>query len=144
MNNYTSLEWNDAQIIELTSLWAAGFTAEQIRLQMGTSRSAVCGKVRRLMLPIRVKHITERKPRNDFYVKKEPKAPPPSPMPEPMAMGPICDFPDAGTCRFIAGDPSSHDWQCCGAEAVRYDIPWCEHHLSRVYQPATKRERKAA
>lgn len=142
MKNLNTLEWNDAQVIEITSLWAAGFTAEQIGRQMHTSRSAVCGKVRRLMLPLRVTHIGERKP--VVKVEPVPKAPPPPPMPEPMAIGPIGDFPDAGTCRYIAGDPGSHEWQCCGAEAVRYDIPWCEHHFTRVYQPAPKRERRAA
>lgn len=138
MNNYTSLEWNDAQIIELTSLWAAGFTAEQIRLQMGTSRSAVCGKVRRLMLPIRAKHITERKPRNDFYVKKEPK--PVVVLQNPDPVGPIGAFPEFDACRYIAGEVNQ-EFQCCGAPAS--DGSWCDFHRSVVFVPMRKHERRA-
>lgn len=136
MKHNSTIEWNDAQIAELTQLWAAGFTAEVIGAQFGTSRSAITGKVHRLMLPVRGKRITERKalPKAVPVV----RLPPPVRI-EPQALGPIADFPGPGTCRYIAGDPASQEWQCCGAATVHVESRWCEFHHGVVYQPSKPR-----
>lgn len=147
----TGSDWTEERETILANLWTQGHTGEAIAHAMGgLTRCGVIGKARRMGLMHRVSAEVRAQAK---YVRKPsvPKIralPPPQPVkvvqPEPLALGPIGDFPDAGTCRYIAGDPASQEWQCCGAEAVRYDIPWCEHHFKRVYQPATKRERKAA
>lgn len=46
---------------------------------------------------------------------------------EPVASGPMNDFPAFGQCLFIHGDPSSGHWQCCAA-LQRQASPYCEHH----------------
>lgn len=49
---------------------------------------------------------------------------------EPLAIGPINDFSEPGTCRWIHGDPVYGDWQCCGNVAAP-EKSYCEHHVAR-------------
>lgn len=129
-------DWALGREPELALLWSDGHTAIVIAGMIGApSKSAVLGKVRRMDLPMR---ITGLKPSGPRIFKIAP--PRQIQLLEPVAAGPIGDFPDAGTCRYIAGDPASHDWQCCGAPAER---SYCDFHHAVVFQPITAK-RKAA
>lgn len=59
--------------------------------------------------------------------------------------GPINDFPHAGMCRYIPGDPATGHWRCCGYPTGDLsnpthregDVskPWCDAHLVVVAAP---------
>lgn len=81
------VEWNDEQIRTLKRLWSEGYSAGEIAMVLGCSRSAVIGKVHRLGLATRGKATRSMRPR--MKVKKSKPAPKPQsktttkPKPEP-------------------------------------------------------------
>ena len=98
-------------------LWDEGLSQRDIARRDGISRNTIPGIVRRLGLTPRYTG----KPRGHVARKIElakPKA--------PEAIGPICDFPDGDTCRFIVNEVSV-DFQCCGQPGY----PWCEFHAAK-------------
>lgn len=139
-------DWTEAREAQLSLMWTEGHTAARIAAIMGgVTRSGVLGKVHRMDLATRQIQGPHSYPRDIAKRKSAPCRASGLPtvrrpsLPEPVAVGPIGNFPEAGTCRYIAGDPASHDWQCCGAPGQ----PWCEFHERVVFQPIVTR-RKAA
>lgn len=131
-------DWTDEQVASFRALHALGHSFAQIARAIGggLTRSACSGKARRLGLRApkpepKVKPLLVTAPKR--------KSKPVAPTVEPEAVGPVRDFPAAQTCRYIAGDVSGQ-WQCCGAPAVRFDIPWCLFHLRVVFQPIGRRK----
>lgn len=130
--------WTEERETILANLWTEGHTGEAIaRALGGLTRCGVIGKARRMGLAHRVS-AEIRASVQYFRRPRAPKMPTPPPVPkfvasEPPAIGPIGEFPDSG-CRYIAGDPSSHDWQCCGAPTPHIESRWCEFHHGVVFQ----------
>jgi hypothetical protein len=141
---------NPAVMKQLRALHADGLSSSAIARVLtrdsGTyvTRNAVIGQLHRAGITDKSRSIHPPrtkwgKPRDDNVVVASLVH---TPVIEPEAIGPVRDFPAAGTCRFIAADVRDGDWRCCGAASVRFDIPWCEAHFRRVYQPAPKRRER--
>jgi hypothetical protein len=81
MGNCRIHDWSDARIALLTELWLAGVTGGEIGRQMGVSRSAAMGKLRRLGL---LRRDRPRMPmrRVARLLKTEQAIPVPKPVPE--------------------------------------------------------------
>lgn len=139
-------DWTEAREAQLSFMWTEGHTGEAIaRALGGLTRCGVIGKARRMGLAHRVS-AEGRASAQYIRVSKGPriKSPPPAQAPkvivsEPPALGPVGDFPDGAGCRYIAGDPQSHDWQCCGAPTPHIESRWCEFHHSVVFTPTRPR-----
>lgn len=56
----TDYDWSADKIAQLTQLWAAGLSGTEIGQRLGTTKSAVVGKVHRLNLPGRPSPIRRR------------------------------------------------------------------------------------
>lgn len=135
--------WTDERIARLIDLWIRGFTAAQIMRDLGggVTRSAICGKVRRLNLPPRAvperKPPAPRKPRTRAKPKlrvvrpPQPVLPPPVPFVaapesvEPLMIG-LLDLTEH-TCKYPIND--RHPYLFCG-HPTRENSPYCQaHHL---------------
>lgn len=64
--------WTDERVAELRRLWAAGIKTRDIAAELGVSNGTVCGKARRLGLPIR-RHTQPKGPDHPLW-KGGPKA----------------------------------------------------------------------
>lgn len=58
--------WTDERVAEFRRLWAAGIKTRDIALELGVSNGTVCGKARRLELPIR-RHNQPKGPANPLW-----------------------------------------------------------------------------
>ena len=134
------MDWTDAQIATLTSLWTAGKSGGYIGTVLGCTASTVIGKVHRLKLPSRpspIKYAVRPAHRKPVPKAARPVTPvglpkaPPAPRPAQRAHA------GDGGCRWT--DSSRAPWQFCG-EACVGNTPWCAVHHNRVYPPkgATK------
>jgi GcrA cell cycle regulator len=113
------LEWNADELATLHSMWRAGETGAAIAEKLGTSRSAVLGKIARIGL---IRKQTKRKPRRSTKpkfpflarIKRAPRAPR---TPPPQPSGPV-HFADLAEhhCRWIPGEP--HTQMYCGATKI--------------------------
>jgi len=155
------VDWNEANIAKLKSLWQKGLSCSQIAAEIpGSTRSAIIGKVHRLKLP----------PRRDSYSPStsrpaavpRPAKPKPSPLPRRNQTNSVIEriaiaaaepgLPDrlkgeAPTgegiqlrqlsdlnCHWPKGDPRNPDFEFCGARAVP-GFPYCAHHYRIAYEP---------
>lgn len=57
------MTWDKEAITTLTNLWKLGFSTARIAEMMDTTKNSICGKVRRMGLPMR-------KPQDKYYVEK--------------------------------------------------------------------------
>ncbi len=55
-----SIDWTEAVLLRLRSLWAEGHSTAEIGRRLGISKNAVVGKAHRLSLPARPSPITRR------------------------------------------------------------------------------------
>ena len=110
------LEWNADELATLRSMWRAGETGAAIAEKLGTSRSAVLGKIARIGLmrskraprPIRRKAPRSTKPKPKFpFLKRKP----------PPSAGPV-HFAQlaAHHCRWMPGEP--HTQIYCGQTRI--------------------------
>jgi GcrA cell cycle regulator len=111
------LEWNADELATLHSMWRAGETGTTIAARLGTSRSAVLGKISRIGLmrgkraprPVRRKPPRRTKPKPKFpFLKRQPPRQPSGPVP----------FAELAEhhCRWIPGEP--HTQMYCGAAKI--------------------------
>lgn len=140
----TASTWTEARVEQMKKLWADGLSASQIATALGggVTRMAVLGKVHRANLPI------PRRPRRpNWNVRPNDGTLPapyvaPIPISEPEYLGPVGDFPERGACKWIKGDPSTSEWQCCGHKAMP-ELPYCEFHSCLAYNTQdTRRARE--
>ena len=136
--------WTDERIELLKKLWADGYSASEVAAEVGggITRSAVCGKVRRLGLVGRDKKASYRAPRPQGAEPRRapspPRALPPLPVlpfiPSAPSVSPANDkLPrqrfgsaafeavmalNAGECRFPLGDPLTADFKFCCSPIV--------------------------
>lgn len=134
--------WDDEKVESLERCISEHMSAGQTALELRVTRNAVIGKAARIGLrflsrpgALRIIRI----PRNQ-HTCKTPKprridAFPPESAPE--AIGPLAAFPDTKSCRWIAGDPASRDWRCCGQPG----FPYCEYHTAHSYQQDQPRKK---
>jgi GcrA cell cycle regulator len=162
--------WTDDRVELLTKLWGEGLSASQIAAALGggVTRNAVIGKVHRLGLSGRAKSGSATPAR---VAKPRPQTAP-GPIPDALAIAaregaPLSRLPSPpeprstdeveipvsqrvsilelrdSMCRWPIGDPSKPDFAFCGGRAVA-GLPYCGHHCSVAYQPATERRRLRA
>jgi len=110
------LEWNADELATLHAMWRAGETGTTIAAKLGTSRSAVLGKISRLGLMrakrrkiVRHKPPRTTKPKFPFIARVKRKPPP--------TTGPV-HFRDLAEhhCRWMPGEP--HTQMYCGATKI--------------------------
>lgn len=147
--------WTDEQVEKLKGLCNEGHSFSTIaRVIGGVTRNACISKAHRLGInngvPSHGKGHSRagaqpRKRHNDGLI-AAPKLAVIIPRNEPEPLGPVKDFPPAGTCRFIRAEIATDiDWRCCGAPAPDFARPYCSFHLPRVYQsPITRQRDKGA
>lgn len=127
------LAWTPDQTETLRSMWLAGATGTEIGDKLGTSRSAIMGKIRRLGLirspirhaPKRPKKLGKPAPKFPFMARVVRKPAPPKPA------GPV-HFRDLKDhhCRWIPGQPESQVY--CGETRV-HGSSWCIKHFRAAY-----------
>jgi hypothetical protein len=134
--------WSDTRIALLTELWLSGVTGGEIGRQMGVSRSACMGKLRRLGLlrqdrprmPIvrraaRVLKSSEqvsKRPNKQPLPPPEPyRAPPPPPLPPPGSYR-LLDLRH-NSCRWPEGDGPIYVF--CGRPQAPNSSYCSEHHV---------------
>jgi GcrA cell cycle regulator len=141
-------DWNAARIERLCARWAQGLSAGTIASELGTSRSAVLGKIHRLKLPApqskqRPAHGGARggqrglRGRGMSALQKALRAldadgaHPDS----DKAFGVPCSLLDLGasTCRWPVGTPGEPDFAFCGA-APHPQYPYCLAHCLIAYR----------
>ncbi len=141
--------WTDERIAELQRLWAEGYSAGEIavELRFGT-RSAVLGKLARLGLqrrkperaskPLRAKSIVRR----PVFIASKPE---PLPPPPPPAEGVTFMQLTERSCRWPLGE-GKPEWMYqravffCGAARGR-GFPYCPHHMRIAFVPMAGRRR---
>jgi GcrA cell cycle regulator len=143
--------WSPDRVETLKALWAEGYSAGQIAVQLGAvTRNAVIGKVHRLGLPGRA--VASRKPPRRTMPRRgpggamlrgkpapKPEAVPPLPDPSPAApalMLPVAKL-TAGTCRWPLGDPKRPGFGFCGHRPA-HGSPYCAAHKRLGTRPRRK------
>ncbi len=131
------VEWPEARVAELTRLHTSGTSYTKIGLEMGISRSAVSGMIRRLGLPPRT--INRPGPRASSPRLVNPKVEPvPQPEPEaaPEAPREPMRLADAERhhCRYPVGEFAWPDFWICGRDAM-LGRTYCRQCCAKVYQP---------
>jgi len=132
-----ALEWNPTQLTILRSMWAARATGLEIGDALGTSRSAVLGKLRRLGMVRSAGAI--RKPPREPKVEKFPYIArgKPKPAPETLRPGPVTmEHLAAKHCRWIEGSPTP-DPLYCGV-AQQYGSPYCQKHTRMSFAKGSR------
>jgi hypothetical protein len=141
VGNSRDHNWSDLRIALLTELWLSGVTGGEIGRQMGVSRSACMGKLRRLGLlrqdrprmPI-IRRVARLLLKSSEQVSKRPnkqplpppepyKAPPPPPLP-PIGSFRLLDLRQ-GHCRWPEGSRAPYAF--CGAPQVSQSSYFEEH-----------------
>jgi hypothetical protein len=140
VGNSRDHDWSDARIALLTELWLSGVTGGEIGRQLGVSRSACMGKLRRLGLlrqdrprmPIvrRLARLLKSSEQVSKCPNKQPlpppepyRAPPPPPVP-PIGSFDLLDL-RRGHCRWPEGERP--DYRFCGRPQA-LQSSYCEIH----------------
>jgi hypothetical protein len=146
-------DWTDARIALLTELWLGGVTGGEIGRQMGVSRSACMGKLRRLGLlrqdrprmPI-VRRVARNLLKTTEQVSKRPNKqplPPPEPYqaPPPPPVPPIGSFDllelRHGHCRWPEGHRAPYRF--CGAPQASQSS-YCSEHARLSLSHGSQRD----
>ena len=163
------MEWTEAVIAELRSLWAEGLSTAEIGRRLGVSKNAVVGKAHRLGLdprpsPIRrgAGEIAQPVVRRAMGPTLPPLPPvaPAAPVAEaapraaeaPRAASPVLrpvapSVPRSGgrfsACCWPIGEPGTASFHFCGAEALAAK-PYCQEHAQLAYVKVRDRREDAA
>lgn len=134
--------WTAERDAELSEHWRAGeLTTRQIGEKMGTTKSAIAGRIFRLQssgrLPARAKSPT--KPQTKQAPLPAGVLPPPKPAPKPAAIPkPRAVLPIGGVrvreCQWVHGEPDRGPWRYCGCPAMP-GKPYCGDHAAKAYRP---------
>ena len=149
------IPWDDSAIETLTRMWDDGHSASEIADKIpGSTRSGICGKVRRLGLSMRKqRNLRPRripanrpppKPKAVRPVPPQPKSAALHIKPEPFVPLPEIEVPLAerrqlidledDNCRWPIGDTGTPDFHFCNSTKYA-GLPYCENHARRAYQP---------
>ncbi|MFM9975904.1 MAG: GcrA family cell cycle regulator [Beijerinckiaceae bacterium] len=162
------MSWNDERVDLLKKLWTDGLSASQIAAELGgVTRNAVIGKVHRLGLSGRAKTTSSSAPRVrkavprqtvrtvsmpqvrgnvalahqthvqvHYHVETRPAEEVVVAMSRRVQ---IMELKEA-MCKWPIGDPTQPEFVFCGADC-NFGTPYCSHHSSIAYQPASERRR---
>ena len=140
--------WTETRLAELRYRWERGEVASDIGNALGTTKGAILGKARRLLLPSRK---YRKKPRTGIRAKINPQRTKPKPKPERLERSymqerngyrakprPMTGAVHFLTCQYIEGnptpdDPCGHNDSCkCGALVIE-GHSYCEDHHALCY-----------
>ena len=127
--------WAEKTEAKFRAMWAEGKSAAEIGLEVGVSRSAVCGKRRRLKLPQRTNPVRRREPDAPVARRARERLPPRAPpaiterhdAPRPVAAPPVRPAPPVPLpAPYVVASPAGTDtcswplndarpWRYCGA-----------------------------
>jgi len=115
-----SVEWTEAKVAELISLWNEGLPTSEIGRKLGTTKNAVVGKAHRMGLNKRQSPIRKKAPKPE-----EPK---------------IIRLRElrAGMCAWPFGEPGKPEFQFCGKPSIP-SKPYCLEHCSMAYVSGKER-----
>lgn len=151
MSSVAHPDWPEERTERLRVLWDEGLSCSKIAriLGEGLTRNAVIGKAGRIGLPgrnagdaLRAFNKREKVSKPKPLSLPKPPAPPRSTTHDPEPIGPWCDIPENGCCRYIHGE-LGQAWRCCGYPTARRDFPWCSFHVKIVYAAQPKRSEAA-
>jgi hypothetical protein len=134
--------WPAERIALLEQLWRDGLTALQISRHLGTTRSAVIGKLNRLkLLGIERTNLTigqRRSARANLYRRGKPRPIKLPALPKSIMRLPMKNIPlealTARSCRWIEADPKLvRVVLYCGEETL-LGTAWCPAHYARAYR----------
>jgi hypothetical protein len=137
----TQFNWTAEICDQIAAMWLKGLSAGKIAADIGTSRNATIGKLRRLgairgdagrQEPAHLAASNKGRKRIETTVK-----PPQPPKPEPVPASFIQrDFSPRGHCRWIDGEVGK-EWGCCDARAMP-GRSWCGPHARLVHAGSRK------
>jgi GcrA cell cycle regulator len=136
--------WSDDRMAELRRLWVdTSLSSRDIAARLGMSNGAVCGKARRLGLPMRVdlgrRNNGGRKFRQVQPVTVAAVVARRTPAKQGKAVSaapPVVPPSSTHGCKWIEGDPRKPGWAFCGAKSVSGQS-WCAAHMRRVFKRQT-------
>ncbi len=116
------MEWTDARVKRLKTLWKDGLSASEIAQRMRTdvSRNAIIGKARRLGLKPRQSPIKKQTATNDF-----PDEPQVESQDKLVRSGRACQWP--------IGNPGTAEFCWCDGQAEP-NQPYCAKHCLIAYR----------
>ena len=145
------MSWNTEKENKLKELWKKGQTGSEIAKILGTSRSAILGKVHRLKLESRTttnkivpreRNQVENKTDNIKYEKLSRKARFKSLLldknfePEnPKTLEELTEE----TCKWPIGHPYEENFYFCGRKSIE-KFPYCKLHILYAFQPKNAKE----
>lgn len=138
--------WNESLVEELKRLIAAGYSAQNIAVELGygLTRNAVLGKINRLGLskPREPKEPGEVRPRRykprmvrrlmpplQPEQAREPLIPEPVAKPRRLQLLALQDH----HCRWPCGDPRTRPFYFCGADVTTTGQVYCDFHFAKAY-----------
>jgi len=154
--------WDDVATATLKSLWLEGISGKEIGLQLGVSRSAVLGKLRRIdmlcrprpKLPLPPARVLLKNTSNFEQPKKTPQKPRkrqntrPLPPPEPYQAPPPPPLPPIGSFNLLDLRHGHCRWPCsdgfppykfCGAPQTSQSS-YCETHFALAHNRGSQRD----
>jgi GcrA cell cycle regulator len=144
--------WTDARVCKLREMHAAKAYYGNIALELGVTRNAICGKIKRLGLSVPMGERTwgEKRVQAPGWVRLKPK---PKVRPERVAhfeKYPVADISldltvrtdlscdvvglTLDNCHWPVGDPVSDDFFFCGQVAIK-GKSYCGAHCRVAYEP---------
>jgi GcrA cell cycle regulator len=137
------VNWTDELISEMRRFAGKRYSASQIGLELGISRNAVIGKMRRLKIPLlghpqggrRDGDPRPQRPRRKRAVLKVPV---PEPLPELPTGVTLMELVPAA-CRWPVGDPATREFVYCGVRRECPTLPYCPGHCRMAYRASEER-----
>jgi GcrA cell cycle regulator len=107
--------WPQDRDDRLAELWRLGKSAREIGAELGVSRNAILGRVKRLRDGGKIDVGFRAESKSQKNARREAPA-------------------DITGCRFIAGDPCAKPVKWCG-KPLKQGAYWCEAHYAICYRP---------
>ncbi len=125
------MNWDDAMIESLKTLWESDLSTAAIGRELGVSKNSVCGKAFRLGLasrasPVRTKGSSRTKPQKNRV--------------KDCRIFSVVDL-RANMCRWPEGHPDQDGFNFC-AKPVVQGKPYCEAHCAIAYTPKSSSREK--
>ena len=131
------VQWNDAAIKELKTLWAEGHSMAEIGRRMQTSKNSIVGKVHRLGLPSRPSPVIRdagvpkpqavRKATPRTVLPVLPSVAAPEPQPAPFTLSPA-RISRVEPCCWPIGEPGTKAFRYCDNPSLGGRVPYCAAH----------------
>jgi len=137
-----SIFWTSERTQKLEVFWAANRSQREIAALLGTSRSAISGKIRRMKLTRNGQQMPTIKPERPIKPKTKKKSPAPRPPPKKatttlIISGPvsILDRKQFQCCTVLDGVKDKRGFAMMCGNRTHESSPWCKAHHELFYDP---------